>query len=100
VLTVLHDEKENEHQQQIRRRNSAKGGAGAWKSGTFGAEIHSNPLTLKATSSLYMACIALALITYMGMGGKVLHSLAGVSTVAFWRRSLIGRWLLANLHLP
>jgi hypothetical protein len=40
MFTVFHDEEDNEHQQQVRRRNSAKGGAGAWKSGTFGTEIH------------------------------------------------------------
>jgi hypothetical protein len=51
-------------------------------------------------SSLYKACIALALVTYMGMGGMVLHSIAGVSVVAIGTRidrQIAGRELALSI---
>ena len=65
VATALHDENENEHQNQIRRRSFVKGGVGVWKSCTLATEIHINRMLLRAT---HRCCIALTLITYLGHG--------------------------------
>lgn len=49
-----------------------------------------------------MTCIALALGTYMGMGGRVLHSIAGVYTLVFWTcfdRQMAARELAPSIAL-